>query len=671
MLPVETSCDLPKGLSFFQTPLHSLKGVGETWNGRLNALGLVTFWDLLSYLPRAYEVYTTDIEQTQLPALTRIFVRVLSQSDRPPFTITCALLNPSSNISSTKILTLTFFKKPVYPIIKGASYIAEGNLELTTSGYNMRHPRLYKSHTPPQAECRAVYPLKYGLTSAVLRSIVQRILLAYPSLPDWIPQGWGMYSAQEAFKRLHCPYTSSQDAAALKRLALDELIAQQLALHVLKAHYGTIASIPCHGQEEVIQDTLHRFGSPLTPSQVQAWTHIQRELNQEVPMLRLLHGDVGSGKSIIAFLTLIQVATSKKQGALLAPTEVLAHQHANTLKHLLEGTNISIAVWTGSSKKRPSADIIIGTHALFQDKAQFESLAAIVVDEQHRFGVLQRLRLVRKAEAVPHILLMSATPIPRTLELTLWGHIAVSCLEKRPQQQPIPTYLIRWSRILELYDWIRARLEHHESIYWVCPWIDSEEEPELGEVVERYNDLCTHFPQHVGMLHGKLPWREKEAVLKAFAEGEIKILVSTTVIEVGVHMDHASTMIIEESQRFGLAQLHQLRGRVGRGAVPGYCFLIFGKQTSEIGHERLRLLRQCQDGFFLAQEDMRLRGSGALCGLAQSGPCAYRFADLSVHQDLLEPAQALAQEMYAHKPQVAQFLLHLFGYRYTDLWRAG
>lgn len=671
MVPINVCTVFQKGLSVFQTPLHSLKGIGDTWNARLKALGLVTFWDLLAYLPRAYEIYTTEIERASLPCSARIFLRILSQNEGPPFTVGCALLDASSRIVGTQSVQLTFFRKPVYPIIKGESYIAEGPLERNTFGYSMRHPRLSKSTIAPKSECRAVYPLKYGLTSAVLRSAVQRIFLSYPVLPDWIPPGWGMCSMQEAFKRLHCPYSVIQDAAALKRLALDELVAQQLALQVLKAHYGSIAALLCPGRADIIQHVLRQFGCPLTPSQMQAWTCIQNELCQERPMLRLLHGDVGSGKSIIAFLTLIQVATSRKQGALLAPTEVLAHQHAHTLRSLLEGTNIDIAVWTGSSKKRPSADIIIGTHALFQDKAQFENLAAIVVDEQHRFGVLQRLRLVRKAEAVPHILLMSATPIPRTLELTLWGHIAVSCLEKRPQQQPIPTYIIRWSRILELYAWIRARLEHDESIYWVCPWIESEDEPELGQVVERYQDLCTQFPHNVGMLHGKLAWKEKEAILEAFAQGRIKILVSTTVIEVGVHVDHASTMIIEESQRFGLAQLHQLRGRVGRGKVPGYCFLIFGKQTSEVGHERLRLLRQCQDGFFLAQEDMRLRGAGALCGLAQSGPCTYRFADLAVHQELLEPAQALAQEIYAQKPYITQFLLDLFGYRYTDLWGAG
>lgn len=671
MSSIDTVTALQKGLRVFQTPLHTLKGVGDTWNGRLKALGLVTFWDLLAYLPRAYEIYTTDIEHAALPCSARVFLRILSHNEGHPFTVSCAFLDPSCRVVGTKIIHLTFFKKPVYPIIKGASYVAEGPLERHTFGYSMRHPRLYKSTIAPKSECRAVYPLKYGLTSAVLRSVVQRILLAYPVLPDWIPPEWGMFSTQEAFKRLHCPYAAIQDANALKRLALDELVAQQLALHILKAHYGSISAIPCPGRPDVIQRILERFGCALTSSQIQAWTCIQNELQQERPMLRLLHGDVGSGKSIIAFLMLIQVATSRKQGALLAPTEVLAHQHARTLGSLLEGTDISIAVWTGSSKKRPSADIIIGTHALFQDKSQFKNLAAIVVDEQHRFGVLQRLRLVRKAEAVPHILLMSATPIPRTLELTLWGHIAVSCLEKRPQQQPIPTYIIRWSRILELYEWIRRRLEHDESIYWVCPWIDSEDEPELGQVVERYQELCTHFPQNVGMLHGKLAWREKEEVLEAFAQGKIKILVSTTVIEVGVHVDHASTMIIEESQRFGLAQLHQLRGRVGRGKVPGYCFLIFGKQTSEVGHERLRLLRECQDGFFLAQEDMRLRGAGALCGLAQSGPCAYRFADLSLHSDLLEPAQALAQEIHAHQPHITQFLLSLFGYHYTDLWAAG
>ena len=668
---VHDSVVLQRALSVLRTPLHTLKGVGDTWSSRLKSLGLFTFWDLLSYLPRAYETYITDIEHAVLPCSARVFVRITRHSEGPPFTVSGTLIDGSCSAISPKLLYLTFFKKPLYPILKGVSYIAEGPIEPHKYGYSMRHPRLYKSAVPPKPECRAIYPLKYGLTSAVLRSAVQRVLLSYPTIPDWIPSGWNMCSMQDAFRRLHCPHTPNQDERALKRLALDELIAQQLALQVLKAHYGSVIAAPCVGNAKTIEDILHRFGCTLTPTQAQAWKCIQDELQHDRPMLRLLHGDVGSGKSIIAFLTLIQAATSNKQAALLVPTEVLAHQHAQALRALLHESDLDIAVWTGSSKKRPSADIIIGTHALFQDKSEFENLAVIVIDEQHRFGVLQRLRLVRKAETIPHILLMSATPIPRTLELTLWGHISVSCLAKRPQQGAIPTYLIRWDRILELYAWITQRVALNEAIYWVCPWIESEDEPHLGQVTERYQDLCTHFPDMVGMLHGKLTWKEKEAVLEDFANGKIKILVSTTVIEVGVHIDHASTMIIEESQRFGLAQLHQLRGRVGRGSIPGYCFLIFGKQTSQVAHARLRILRECQDGFLLAQEDMRLRGTGALCGVAQSGPCAYRFADLTLHQDLLEPAQALAQEIYAHHPHTKQFLLDLFGYHYTDLWGAG
>ena len=677
-------------VDFFFQNLRSLKGIGSVWTQRLEALGLKTFWDVLSYVPRTYEVYASDIDTVSLPGLVRLCIQVKSLNEGKPFKIRCAIIpyaqskefNTSlvpvygtTKSSFVKIpLCLIFFKKPAYPIKLENYYNVEGLLENSAQGYEMKHPRLSKYLPGASYEYRAVYPLKHGISSGILRSMIQRILLVYPQIPEWIPKEYGLPSQKEALRCIHLPLENPKNlhqSPAFKRLALDELVAQQLALQELKACYAMNQAPVCFGDSTILQNVMQRFGHSFTPSQWTAWTQIQQELIQSSPMMRLLHGDVGSGKSIIAFLMLIQVATSGQQGGLLVPTEVLAHQHAHALKHLLKETGVEVTLWTGTFKKRSQGDIIVGTHALFQEKSSFDTLAGVVVDEQHKFGVLQRLGLVRKGKHIPHTLCMSATPIPRTLEMTTWGQMAVSRLEKRPEQRPVKTYLMSWNKISELYRWIQRCLDQNEAVYWVCPWIEGEEASDLGQVVLRYQNLLTHFPGRVGMLHGKLSWPEKEKVLKDFACNTLGILVSTTAIEVGVHVGHASTMIIEESQHFGLAQLHQLRGRVGRGGVEGHCFLVWGKKISSFGFERLKILRRCHDGFVLAQEDLRLRGAGSLCGVAQSGTKGYYFANLSEHQTLLEPALALAQNLKARNDESSKLLLSLFGYHHKDLWNAG
>ncbi|PPE05565.1 ATP-dependent DNA helicase RecG [Holospora curviuscula] len=672
-------------LDFFFQKISSLKGIGSVWNERLAGLGLKTFWDVLSYLPRTYEVYTSDIKTLILPGLARLAIQVKTLENGPPFKVRCVSISDQHPHSDKAPLSqvpeplkvsicLIFFKKPTYPIILQKYYTVEGLLEYTSQGYEIKHPRISRYLPTTSCEYRAVYPLKHGVSSGLLRNIIQRIILMYPEVTDWIPKEYSLPSQKEALRMIHLPLQDPgpmNESSALKRLALDELLAQQLALQELKDYYAKKQSPVCFGDSAVLNEVLQRFGLSLTPSQQSTWHKIQDELIGERPMMRLLHGDVGSGKSIIAFLMLVQIATSGQQGGLLVPTEVLAHQHARALKKLLQNTGLEVTLWTGSFKQRLRGDIVVGTHTLFQEKSSFESLGGVVVDEQHKFGVLQRLRLVRKGQYMPHTLFMSATPIPRTLEMTLWGQVAVSRLEKRPEQRSVETYMVSWNKISELYRWIQRCLDQKEAVYWVCPWIEGEDVGNSGQVVIRYQALLTEFPGHVGMLHGKLSWLEKERVLKEFSDGTLGILVSTTAIEVGVHVDHASTMIIEESQRFGLAQLHQLRGRVGRGMVQGHCFLIWGKMTSSLGFQRLKVLKKCDDGFVLAQEDLRLRGAGSVCGLAQSGSNGYRFADLLIDQDLLEPALNLAKALKAKNDPSIPLILSLFGYHYTDLWHAG
>ncbi|ETZ06921.1 ATP-dependent DNA helicase RecG [Holospora obtusa F1] len=693
-----------EALAFFSQKLSALKGIGTVWTERLESLGLKTFWDILAYVPCGYETCASTIDPLNLPGLIRLGVQIKSLEDRVPYKVHCTIIVPFFKKNSdyhvlnldertlpyqeeelsqkknqnlckkSEQLMLVFFKKPLYPLIINKSYTAEGVLERSGEGYVIKHPKLFKYCVENKREYRAIYPLKYGITSAFLRSVLQRIFLIYPHIKDWIPEIYGMPSQKEAFRCIHFPLEDPKNinqSMAFKRLVLDELLAQQLGLKELKIGYAHRKSLVCFGNSEILDNVLRRFNRALTSSQCEAWSKIQQELLEQHPMMRLLHGDVGSGKSIVAFLMLVQIATSGHQGGILVPTEVLAHQHANALKKLLEGTGLEVALWTGSSKKRLKGDVIVGTHALFQEHASFDALAGIVVDEQHKFGVLQRLDFVRKGKNLPHTLFMSATPIPRTLEMTLWGQISVSRLEKRSEQLPVTTYMMSWNKISELYLLIQRCLDRKEAVYWVCPWIEKEDEENFGKVIFRHQDLLAHFPNQVGMLHGKLPWSEKEAVLRAFAEKELGVLVSTTAIEVGVHVDHASTMIIEESQRFGLAQLHQLRGRVGRSLVKGQCFLIWGKTTSSLGFERLKLLKRCHDGFVLAQEDLRLRGAGSLCGLRQSGNSEYYFANLSEHQHLLELAIQLSETLKSQNEESVSLLLKLFGYHHLDLWNAG
>jgi ATP-dependent DNA helicase RecG len=390
---------------------------------------------------------------------------------------------------------------------------------------------------------------------------------------------------------------------------------------------------------------------PLTGAQKRSIGEIEGDLAQESPMLRLLQGDVGSGKTVVALEAMLVAVEAAAQAAMLAPTEILARQHFETLRRMAKPTGVEIALLTGRDKGRAresilmglldgSIDIVVGTHAIFQDAVQYRNLALVVIDEQHRFGVSQRLQLAQKGRRTPHTLAMTATPIPRTLTLAQYGEMDVSKLDEMPPgRQPIDTRVVSTERISEVADGVARHLADGQQAYWVCPMVREHESEDIAAAEARYAALRERFGEAVVLVHGRLKPELKDAAMERFAAGEAKLLVATTVIEVGVDVPNATLMVIEQAERFGLAQLHQLRGRVGRGAKKSVCLLLRGDALSETGKQRLSLMRETQDGFLLAEEDLRLRGGGELLGTRQSGEEGFRIADLEQTQRMAQMAQ--------------------------------
>ncbi|MFZ4164221.1 ATP-dependent DNA helicase RecG [Brevundimonas sp. NPDC058933] len=561
---------------------------------------------------------------------------------------------------------------------RGERRLVTGKVERFNNEVQIAHPDyilpLDKADEIPLSE--PVYPATQGLTSRVVRKLAQGALAAAPELAEWQDAAW--LSARRwpgwraALESLHAP-TSEMDltpeAPARQRLAYDELFAHQLALaRRRRARQVTPAARITAG--EASQRMLAALPFTLTGAQARAIEEIRADLASGEQMGRLLQGDVGSGKTAVAALALADAASSGFQSALMAPTEILARQHYQRLAPMLADAGITTILLTGRDtqaerRKRLAAlasgeaQVAIGTHALFQDAVQFKRLALAVIDEQHRFGVNERQRLQAKGDPSlggVHLLTMSATPIPRTLELTQYGELEVSRLmEKPPGRTPVATAVVPLVRIGEVAKRLKAAIDSGAQAYWICPLVAESEAIDLAAAEERAADLRRILQVEVGLAHGQMPGAEREAVMAEFAEGRIPLLVATTVVEVGVDVPNASIMVIEHADRFGLAQLHQLRGRVGRGAKSSSCILLYGGQDGALGEtarERLETLRRTEDGFEIAEEDFRLRGGGDPLGLKQSGFPAYRFADPIKHRSLMLAASDDARLMLARDPDL-------------------
>lgn len=530
-----------------------------------------------------------------------------------------------------------------------------------------------------------VYPLTQGLAPGALRRAIAQALQSLPVLPEWIDpkilRRCGFPSLEQALRRVHVPLELTDtlpEGPFWSRLAFDELLAGQLALALVRAQLRRPAGNRHAGDGHLRNRIIDALPYALTVSQQQAVAAITHDLRQPVRMLRLLQGDVGSGKTVVALLAAGAVAEAGKQTALMAPTEVLARQHIKTIAPLAERAGLRVAILTGREKgkerreitarlARGDIDLLVGTHALIQDEVTFRSLALAVVDEQHRFGVRQRLALTAKGEAVD-VLVLSATPIPRTLVLTYFGDMDVSELREKPAgRQPIDTRAVSDGRLNEVIEAVGRAVKAGKLAYWICPLVEESDAVDLSDAEQRFQGLKVRFGDRVGLVHGKMRGPEKDHVMAQFAAGEISLLVATTVVEVGVDVPAATIMVIENAERFGLAQLHQLRGRIGRSSEPSTCLLLYREPLGEMSAARLRAIRETTDGFRIAEEDLRLRGEGDVLGTRQSGLPGYRIARSDVHAQLITLARDEALRIMEQNPKLTdadgealRCLLYLF-----------
>lgn len=560
-------------------------------------------------------------------------------------------------------IALTFFRgernwlEKALPV--GETVLVSGKVEWFNGRASMVHPDhmvgIDKAGDLPLIE--PVYPMTAGLSGKILRKGIEQVLDRFPDLPEWTDrallarENWP--SLREALVRLHNPVAPADLdllTPARRRLAHDELLAGQLSLALVRRRMRKTGGRSLGGDGTLVAAVRAAFGHPLTGAQARSFDEIAADMASGERMLRLLQGDVGSGKTIVALMAMARAREAGAQSALMVPTEVLARQHMATIGPLAEKAGLQAALLTGREKgaarsdilsrlRHGHIDILIGTHALFQEGVDFADLGLVVVDEQHRFGVHQRLLLASKGEKAD-MLVMTATPIPRTLVLTAYGDMDVSRLDEKPAgRKPVRTVAIPVERLDELLARITVALSEGRKIYWVCPLVEENEEHPATAAEARFRQLAGRFGAKVGLVHGRMRAPEKDRAMADFKEGRTRILVATTVIEVGVDVPDATIMVIENAERFGLAQLHQLRGRVGRGSGDSSCILLHADRLGETARARLDIMRTTEDGFVIAEEDLRLRGEGEVLGTRQSGAPGFQLARLEVHGDLLAMAR--------------------------------
>jgi ATP-dependent DNA helicase RecG len=621
--------------------VRSIKGVGPGLAKPLERLRLERAKDLLYHFPVSwtYRKATTMLDVADVGTNIIVQVTIMDHrsggSQRAPTRIYAA-------DGQGNFITLTYFgrnggwARKQLPV--GEDRIISGKLERYGDELQMVHPdhieAVNSKALPPLAE--PVYPLSEGFTNRRLGQLVEDALTHVPALPEWIEpsllgaRGWPSWATALAI--VH----HKDEEAARDRLAYDELFSNQLAMRLLRAALDRRTAFAVKGDGRLVDALKLPFA--LTGAQKRTIAEIEGDLVQSRPMLRLLQGDVGSGKTMVALMTLLRAVEAGAQGAFLAPTEILARQHYANLRNLLAGIPVNIAILTGRDKGKlreatlmgladGSIDILVGTHAIFQEAVTYKALAVAVIDEQHRFGVSQRLMLSRKAKGVPHLLVMTATPIPRTLSLACYGEMDSSQLDELPPgRTPVETRVMSGERLPELVEGVARHLAAGKQAFWVCPLVEESEHSDLAAAEQRARELTLRFGDQVAVVHGRMRGPEKDAVMEAFIAGKTKLLVATTVIEVGVDVPNASLMIVEAADRFGLAQLHQLRGRVGRGAEKSICLLVRSANIGETARARLALMRETNDGFRIAEEDMKLRGAGELLGTRQSGDSPFRVA---------------------------------------------
>jgi ATP-dependent DNA helicase RecG len=635
-----------------------LKGVGPQVARQLKKLGATRVVDLLYHLP------TGAIERVRAPAassslLGRNVILDLTPANLRESRAGRGPMRVFAEDSAGNMISLVYFNNPGWakrtlPI--GQKRTVSGKLEAYGDEWQIIHPEVSEPGKGPAPALREpVYPLTEGLSNRRLGELAAFALERAPDLAEWIEpslaarEGWRVWRA--SLSEAHREPGAEQ---ARRRLAYDEIFANQLALLLLRQSSRRKRTIPLGGTGELTGKL--KLPYQLTGAQRRVAEEIRGDMAQNVPMLRLLQGDVGSGKTLVAVLAMLSAVESGAQAAFLAPTEILARQHHATLLGQLDSLGVRVAILTGREKGKAresvllgladgSIDILVGTHAIFQEKVAYKRLGLSVIDEQHRFGVSQRLLLAEKAERPPHLLVMTATPIPRTLTLTQYGEMDVSRIDERPPgRTPVETRVISDEKLPDVINGLGRHLSSGGQAYWVCPLVEESEKSDAAAAEERARLLKLRFGEDkVGLVHGRMKGPDKDSVMARFASGELAVLVATTVIEVGVDVPNATLMIVEGAERFGLAQLHQLRGRVGRGTGKSVCLLIRGPVLSETSRARLALMRETNDGFRIAEEDLRLRGPGEILGTRQSGEEAFRIAKVEDVEELAQIAQDDAQ----------------------------
>ncbi len=680
----------PEILNPLFVDLTALPGVGPRLAALIGKVAGPRALDVLMTAPTGVvdRRLSASIGTAEPGTITTLRVRV-DKRERPersrrPHRIICS--------DETGFLTLVYFhaKEPwlAAQFPEGAERIVSGKLESVYGGLQMAHPDYVADpeELDELPDMEPVYPLTAGLAPKVMRKAAAGALERAPELPEWIDQelvsreDWSDWLS--AIRTLHAPRGKEDLGAASpvrKRLAYDEIFTNLLALALIRQRRSERKGRALMGDGARWAEIEKRLPFALTGAQARSVAEIKADMAREAQMVRLLQGDVGSGKTMVALAAMVAAAEAGAQSALMAPTEILARQHEEGLRELIEAAGLQSVILTGRDKGREReaklagirsgyVDIIFGTHALFSGDVEFEDLGLVVVDEQHRFGVRQRLALTEKG-ARTDLLVMTATPIPRTLALSAYGDMEVSRLdEKPPGRKPVTTIAKPTEALDDVMAAVGRAAERGEQVYWVCPRVEAEDAGDLIAAEERADTLRAYFGDSVpiGLVHGKMPGPEKDAVMAAFYERQLSVLVATTVIEVGVNAPDATVMVIENAERFGLAQLHQLRGRVGRGSKPATCLLLYKGPLGETAKSRIETLRRTEDGFEIAEEDLALRGAGDALGAAQSGLPRFRIADAGAHQSLFDVAADDARllvdqdpELETERGQAARIALYL------------
>ena len=674
--------------------LADLPGVGAKTAAAMAKLAGPRVVDLLWHLPtdvvdRRHRTTVDALEVGRQVTMTLRVERHLPPA-RPgqPYRVRCA--------DATGALDLVYFRGAAERLGKllppGEVRVVSGRAEVFRDTWQIIQPaEVGPLEALAQiATVAPIYPQTAGLTSRQIARLARLALERTPALAEWQDpawldrQSWPDWRAAVAQAHAPCdPADLEPQAAWRRRLVFDELLAHQLALALVRQAWQHRPGRSLTGNGQLRTKVLDNLGFPLTVSQATALAEIDRDLAAETRMLRLLQGDVGSGKTVVGLLAMLTAVEADAQAVLLAPTEILVRQHAETIRRMAAPAGLAPVVLTGRDKGRGraailaaiadgSARLVIGTHAVLSEDVVFRDLALAVIDEQHRFGVNQRVQVAEKGRAVD-ILVMTATPIPRTLQMAAYGDLDISTLpEKPPGRRPVDTRVVAASRLDEVLAGIGRTLDQGAKVFWVCPLVEESDVADLAAATERFEALSRRFGDRVGLLHGRMRPADKERIAGAFAEphgsaGAIDLLVATTVIEVGVDVPAASVMVVEHAERFGLAQLHQLRGRVGRGTAASTCILVYTPPLRGPARARLKALRQTQDGFLLAEQDLALRGAGEVLGTRQSGLPDLRLADLAAHQDLLAAASDDARLILARDPvlksrrgEALRVLLYLF-----------